>query len=141
MIIAMQQNYDTSTPEGKRQAIDEYRRAVTTTPGLSFKAFCDQSGISNYKPLLWWCNGQGISVYDIQRGKERSAKAGEATPTFIQFRPQARSHQSTLQSISITFPDGVNLTLQESGVEDLVSLLITYQSRKQAAGGAETCSR
>lgn len=38
------------------------------------------------------------------------------------------------------FPDGVNLTLQESGVEEVIALLDVYQIRHQAEGGARSCS-
>ena len=51
--------------------------------------------------------------------------------------PSGRSGFSNLRGVSITFPDGVNLTLQESSVESVISLLTVYQSRR---GGAEPCS-
>jgi len=135
----MQQLYDTSSPAGKLQAIDGYRQAVQDRPGLSFKSFCDQSGIINYKPLLWWCNEHDISVMAIQRGRE--SKCSDKTPTFIQIRPRSNTVSiPMLRNVSITFPDGVNLTLQESGVSEVIALLGAYQSRHQAEGGARECS-
>jgi len=125
----MQDKFDTTTSEGKNAAIESYRAAASSNPGLSFKGFCDQSGIKNYKALLWWCNRQHISIQSIQREAGKNQSASMAAPTFIQFRPRPHGQPSTLKNISITFTDGVNLTLQESGVEDLVSLLTLYQTR------------
>jgi len=132
------QQYDTSSPEGKRKVIDGYRQAVKLSPGLSFKSFCDQSCIDKYKPMLWWANNHGIRILDIQHGKESIIR--DVTPTFVQARPRSQSPLSVLRNVSITFPDGVNLTLQESGVEEVVALLDAYQSRHQVGGGTRECS-
>jgi len=136
----MQAKFDTTTSEGKTAAIESYRAAISSEPELSFKEFCNRSGIENYDSLLWWCNRHHISVQSIQREAGKNQLDSSSSPTFIQFRPRPHSQSSTLKNISITFTDGVNLSLQESGVEDLVSLLTLYQSRKQAEGGASVCS-
>ena len=132
--------FDTSTPSGKRQALAAYKSEVASNPNLSFKSFCDNHGISEYKKLLWWCNGQGISIYALQRrGAHQDTNGAEmkGDGAFIQFTPAVRPSSGDLRGISITFPDGVNLTLQESSVESVVSLLTIYQSR---LGGAGVCS-
>ena len=61
----------------------------------------------------------------------------ESEGTFIQFVPSGKSTSGNLRGVSITFPDGVNLTLQESSVENVISLLNIYSSR---LGGAKPCS-
>ena len=43
----MNESYDTTTPEAKRQVIEAYREAVKSEAGLSFKAFCDRLGLSD----------------------------------------------------------------------------------------------
>ena len=142
----MQMEFDTSTQSGKEQAIAAYKSELAANHKLSLKAFCDRHGIVEYKKLLWWCNGQGISIYALQgrngygsqdpaqyRGNEQHNGNG----TFIQFSPAHRPSSCDLRGISITFPDGVNLTLQESSVESVICLLAVYQSRQ---GGAKSCS-
>ncbi len=137
----MNQSYSTTTPEGKRQVIDAYRRAVKSNPKLSLKSFCYEIGLGDgYKHVLWWANGQGISIYGIQRGSDQGNKADLDCPTFIQVKPVQRTVSSSLKAVSITFPDGINLSLQESGVEEVVALLDAYRSRHQAEGGAAPCS-
>ena len=82
----------------------------------------------------------GIDLREMKR--EVNAEESEGTTeskteeTFIQFVPSGKSLSGNLLGVSITFPDGVNLTLQESSVESLISLLSIYKSR---LGGAKPC--
>lgn len=41
----------------------------------------------------------------------------------------------SMRGISITFPDGVNLSLQEGNAESIADLLAIYRSRCRTAGG------
>lgn len=136
--ITMQKQYDISTFEGKQRVVEDYRKAVQANPGLKFKKFCTQCGIDRYEPLLWWCHRHGISVLDIIRGSQ--TESGNLNPTFIQFRPGQAPTAIVLKDISITFPDGINLTLRESCVDDLVTLLDTYKTRHCGEGDAGICS-
>ena len=134
-IEARNQSYDTITPEGKSQVIEAYREAVKSEAGLSLKAFCNRLGLSNgYNYVRWWANRHGIFFYEIQRGEQGTPNQNQ--PTFIQVQPSWQSFSSRLKAVSITFPDGVNLTLQESGVAEVIAL----RSRHQAEGGATPCS-
>ena len=42
---------------------------------------------------------------------------------------------ASMRGISITFPDGVNLSLQECSAESVADLLAIYRNRCGAAGG------
>ncbi len=64
----MQGTIDTSSTDGKLKAIEEYRQAVASTPDLTFKSFCERRGITNYKQILWWSSGHGISIHEIRHG-------------------------------------------------------------------------
>ncbi len=56
--------------------------------------------------------------------------------SFIQFAPSSAPVPSAaMRGISITFPDGVNLSLQEGNAEGLADLLAIYRSRCRMAGG------
>lgn len=135
-IEAMNQSYDTTTTEGKSQVIEAYREAVKSEA----KAFCDRLGLSDgYNYVRWWANRHGIFIDEIQRGEKGTPNQNQ--PTFIQVQPSRQSFSSRLKAVSITFPDGVNLTLQESDVAEVIALLDSYRSRHQAEGGATPCSR
>ena len=58
--------------------------------------------------------------------------------SIVQIRPACSKPRpsSSLSNISITFPDGVNLSLQECSVESVADLLSIYRSRCKVAGGA-----
>ena len=131
--------FDTSTQSGKQQALAAYKSEVAANPDLSFKTFCDSHGITDYKKLLWWCNDQGISIYALQgrrRNRTASLQVQKTDGAFIQFTPARRPSSGDLRGVSITFPDGVNLTLQECGTESVISLLAIYQQRKAAMATA-----
>ena len=97
--------------------------------------------ICKFRGVIDWTKRHRISVLELRREARGETAGRSESPksdgTFIQFMPSGRSASSNLRGISITFPDGVNLTLQESSVESVISLLTVYQSRR---GGAEPCS-
>ena len=116
--------------------LEEYKKRLKSDPGLQLKAVCAEMGVK-YSRMIDWTSRQGIFVRTLQaeaRGEKPSAGMSQA---FIQFSPSGHRSSCGLRGVSITFPDGVNLTLQESSVESIVSLLIIYQSRQ---GGAKPCS-
>ena len=136
----MNQSYDITTSEGKSQFIEAYRESVKSEAGLSLKAFCDRMGLSDgYTKVLSWANRRGVYIFEIHQGKRDTPNQNQ--PTFIQLQPSRQSFSSRLKVVSITFPDGINLTLQESGVAEVIALLDSYRSRHQAEGGATSCSR
>ena len=60
VIEAMNECYDTTTPEGKSQVIEAYREAVKSEARLSLKAFCDRLGLSDgYNYVRQWANRHG----------------------------------------------------------------------------------
>ena len=129
------QTYDSTSSEGRHQIVEAYRAAVISSPErLSFKSFCDSHGITNYKAVLWWCRDHQISLKRIQEHSQ-SASCPVKESSIVQIRPTSIHNSSSLSNISITFPDGVNLALQECSVENVARLLTIYSSRRGAAGG------
>ena len=123
-----------------RKIIDGYKSRLKSNPDLKLSEYCKESH-TNYRGVIDWTKRHRISVLELRREARGETAGRSESPksdgTFIQFMPSGRSASSNLRGISITFPDGVNLTLQESSVESVISLLTVYQSRR---GGAEPCS-
>ena len=123
-----------------RKIIEGYRSRLRTDPDLKLSEYCKESH-TNYSGVIDWTKRHGISILGLRREArgERAVRSAsqESEGTFIQFTPSSRCVSGDLRGISITFPDGVNLTLQESSVESVISLLSIYQSRQ---GGAASCS-
>ena len=132
--------YDASTSDGKHEILKAYIQAAELSRGLSFKSFCEQIGLSSldYKQVLYWSGDHGYSIKGIRYG-DNSSSVSEG-PTFIQVRPRMQSVFPVLGKVSINFPDGINLTLQEAGIEQVITLLDTYKSRHNVEGGASLCS-
>ena len=124
-----------------RKIIDGYKAQLRNHPELKLSEYC-RSSHTNYGGVIDWTKRHGISVLELRREARGEVPGKSACPsdpagTFIQFMPSGRSGFSDLRGVSITFPDGVNLTLQESSVESVISLLTVYRSR---LGGASSCS-
>ena len=109
-------------------------------PDLKLSEYCKESH-TNYRGVIDWTKRHGISILELRREARGETSGSTSAPqsdgAFIQFMPSSRSTFGNLRGISITFPDGVNLTLQESSVESVISLLTVYRSR---LGGASSCS-
>ena len=123
-----------------RKVIEGFKSRLRSNPDLKLSEYCKESH-TNYRGVTGWTKRHGISVLELRR-EAHGVTAGrseilESDGTFIQFMPSGVSASGNLRGISITFPDGVNLTLQESSVESLISLLSVYKSRQ---GGATPCS-
>lgn len=132
------QAFNSTTHSGRASIIEAYRVAVTdSAERISFKTFCDRNGISDYRKILWWCRDRKISVKRIQ------AQCAQCTdmdsPSIVPICPTP-AHVATssvfLSNVSITFPDGVNLSIQEGSAEGVADLLAIYRSRCKVAGGA-----
>ena len=128
-----------STPElaatRYRKVIEGYKSRLKSNPDLKLSDYCKESH-TNYRGVIDWAAGRGIFVRKLQ-AEARGETPECASQTFIQFMPSGRGTSGNLRGVSITFPDGVNLTLQESSVESVISLLTVYRSRQ---GGAAPCS-
>lgn len=81
-----------------------------------------------------------IAAREERRRKkaEREQKEGWATEPipegmFIQFYPKPHESVPMYKGISVNFPDGTNLTLQECTAEGLSSLINVYNKRKEEA--------
>ena len=99
------------------------------------KAYCNELGVE-YRRVIEWTSRHGYFVRDI-----KSEVAG-LCETFVQFRPwQTGSSEgrAPLKGVSIAFPDGVGLRLEECSCESVISLLETYERRRSAK--EEECSR
>ena len=120
--------------------IEGYKTRLRSDPNLRLSEYCKESD-THYGRVIDWMRRHGISVRELRRESRGEVSgrsmASSSEGTFIQFVPSGKSTSGNLRGVSITFPDGVNLTLQESSVESIISLLSIYSSR---LGGAKPCS-
>lgn len=95
--------------------------------------------------MIEWTSRHGYYVRSIKSevaGASLSEVAGPCE-TFVQFRPrQTRPSEGCAfrsRGVSIAFPDGMSLRLEECSCEGVISLLETYERRRSAK--EEGCSR
>ena len=136
----MEESTPTQAASRYRKIIEGYKSRLRTNPDLKLSEYCKESH-TNYRGVIDWTKRHGISILELRREARGGIAGRSASPesegTFIQFMPSGREASGNLRGISITFPDGVNLTLQESSVESVIRLLTVYQSRQ---GGTSSCS-
>ena len=126
--------------ERYNKVISDYRLKLGENPDLKLREYCKETH-TYYRGLIDWLERYGPDSRGMK--SEACVKDGDETTvlesegTFIQFVPSGKSTSGNLRGVSITFPDGVNLTLQESSVESIISLLNIYKSR---LGGVKPCS-
>ena len=116
--------------------LDEYKKRLKSDPSLQLKAVCAEMGVK-YSRMIDWTSRQGIFVRKLQAEARSKKPSSGMSQAFIQFSPSGHRSSCGLRGVSITFPDGVNLTLQDSSGESIISLLTIYRSR---LGGANPCS-
>ena len=106
-----------STPElaatRYRRVIEGYKSRLRTNPNLKLSEYCKESH-TNYRGVIDWTKRHGISILELRREARGETSGSTSAPqsdgAFIQFMPSSRSTFGNLRGISITFPDGVNLT-------------------------------
>lgn len=123
-----------------RKAVDGYKSRLKDNPDLKLSEYCKEIH-TNYRGVIDWMRRNGIITLGLKRETSGETVCGMTNTgsgdSFIRFVPSNRTAPGNLRGISITFADWVNLTLQESSVESVISLLTIYQSRQ---GGAGLCS-
>lgn len=119
----------------------DFSAAVGRGETKTLSSYCRLTHTS-YDGIKHWIRSQGLSVKSLKRpnSTQETALAAckpEAGPvSFIQFAPSAApASAASMRGISIIFPDGVNLSLQECSAESVADLLAIYRSRYGAAGG------
>ena len=119
----------------------DFSASVQRGDAKTLSSYCRETHTS-YEGIKYWIRSQGLSVKSLKRPDPayRGSQAATVTETkavsFIQFAPSSAPMPSAaMRGVSITFPDGVNLSLQEGNAEDIADLLAIYRSRCRTAGG------
>lgn len=130
-------------PAGTRYARvwADFSASVQRGEAKTLSSYCRITHTS-YEGIRYWLRSRGLSVKSLRKPdsdqvNSSSATVAESKPvSFIQFAPSAAPVSSaSFRGVSITFPDGVTLSLQEGSAEGVADLLAIYRSRCGAAGG------
>ena len=119
----------------------EFSASIQRGDSITLSSYCRATHTS-YEGIKHWIRSKGLSVRSLKHANQAGTQvqntiAPNAKPvSFIQFAPSAAPVPSAaMRGVSITFPDGVNLSLQESNAEGIADLLAIYRSRCRMAGG------
>ena len=107
----------------------------------TLSSYCSASNM-NYSHFRYWLRSKGLSVKSLKESSHVHAALPVSNVTenksasFVQFVPSVSSvAPSSVHGICITFPDGINLSLEECSVENIANLLSIYRGRSNATGG------
>lgn len=114
-----------------KDVYEQYIERLETDAYISFKSFCEEKNV-NYRKSLDWTRRRSTSIRDLQNQAQGLTPTTNSSSSFIQFKPSPYSSnvESRLTGVNITFPDGVNLVLQECSPESLITLLSNYRPLK-----------
>lgn len=136
---------ETKEEDIPRRARDLYRRtwegyikSLRWAPDLTLSNYCKEAHVY-CRGVRRWMKQEGLSVRSCKRGPHsRSGEVENLVPTpvhgpmFVQVIPKDAITTPSLHGVSITFPDGVVLTLQDCTPESVVTLVETYERRRSA---------
>ena len=118
-----------------------FSASVQRGDAKTLSSYCRETHTS-YEGIKYWIRSQGLSVKSLKRpdpaykGSQSATVPETKAVSFIQLAPSAAPMPSAvMRGVSITFPDGVNLSLQEGNAEGIADLLAIYRSRCRTAGG------
>lgn len=117
--------------------LDQFKSIRQGGKEITLRDFCKEKHV-NYPPMTAWLSRKGILVSSLNPIKKKNISKPvikkEKSPdilsnqTFIPIQPQAPSKNiiNGLSGISITFPDGVCVTIKQSSASALSDFINNY---------------
>jgi len=122
-----------------------FEALISRGGSATLSSYCEMVHV-NYNGMKHWVAANGLSVRRLKKSScspninSGEIASGDTSDMFVQFIPPVHPTTSvTMHGVCISFPDGVNLTLQECTPEGIVTLLDTYARRRSAREAG--CSR
>lgn len=104
---------------------------------ITLREYCKEKHV-NYRPMTAWLSQKGVYISKINPPRKRKANSPKlenskvpehiSNQVFVPIQPQAPSKSITngLSGISITFPDGVCVTIKQSSASALSDFINNY---------------
>lgn len=124
--------------------LEKFKSRLKQNPGASLREFCHEVHV-NYEGMKSWYSHHDISMRILRKEAKAQLMPPEERPgAFVPLCPKTSSKEAMastakdkLHKIKITFPGGIDLALQESEIDNVISLLLEYRRRQ---GGTVPCS-
>lgn len=108
------------------KTLDSYRKVLETRFNYSLRRHCDMAG-TDYYGITRWMRFMGITVRQLQKAARLNAKYPDNPQmVMVQFRPNGGTRSDMFKGVSITWPDGKSLHVEECSVIELCTFLYTY---------------
>lgn len=108
------------------KTLDSYRDALVTNPNYSLRLHCKMMR-TNYYDMSRWMKFMKITVRQLQKAARLNTKYPHTPPmVMVQFRPNGGSRSDMFKGVTITWPDGKSIHVEECSVIELCTFLYTY---------------
>lgn len=142
MQVQEEETFSPAASELYSKTIERYKEHLSANPCLRLKEFCRESHV-NYSGALHWSRRNGISINKLRESARTWHVTKPSSEAFVQFVPSSAglpvfsspAEGTVLRDVSITFPDGVNLSMRECTVAGMMNLLDIYMARQASKGG------
>ncbi len=115
---------ESQTKFGK--TMDTYRKELDSNPRYSLRAHCAKMG-TNYYDMTRWMRFMKISVRQLQKAAKLNAKIPRlSSMVMVQFRPNGGTRSDMFKGVTISYPDGKSIHVNECSVIELCTFLYTY---------------
>lgn len=117
--------------------LDQFKSIRQGGKEITLREFCKEKHV-NYQPMTAWLSRKGIyvsSLHPIKKKntikpvvKKEKTPGGMPNQTFVPIQPQilSKSISNGLSGISITFPDGVCVTIKQASACALTDFINSY---------------
>lgn len=117
--------------------LDQFKAIRQAGKGITLREFCKEKHV-NYQPMTAWLSRKGIYVSNLNPIKKKKTinpvMKKEPRPgiipnqTFVPIQPQglSKSILNDLSGVSITFPDGVCVTIKQASACALTDFINNY---------------
>ena len=134
-----------------RDTLEKFKNRLALDPSSSLREFCHEVHV-DYNGMKSWYSHHNVSIRNLRKEAEqiRLQDSQESQSKFVQVRPAAVPQHlngqdchpamlqpSMLKGVSITFPEGIVMSMSEIGVREVVGLLHAYCDIN---GGSVPCS-
>lgn len=131
-MLQHQEEFPAKAVDRYKSTLALYKERLKTDPCMTLSSFCREIH-TDYRTLNKWMNHHNIRVIDLKY-EVTSNESNPINPnTFVQVVPrqQGISLGDNIRGVSITFPDGIKLALEESNINNVVNIICIYKDRME----------
>ena len=114
------------------RTLSDYKSCSCSSPALTLRSYCRERHV-NYHGMCLWLSRHGINIRELRRSSSVTT-AKEPASSFSRLFPVCSSPSSSpdmLYGVTITFPDGVTVSIKQGSSFSVSRFIDRYNSKIQ----------